>query len=58
MERKKRSKGIGWECCYANNIFGTFGVEMRASGHRLVKLCTLTHAAKLVVKIINAGLKL
>ena len=28
---------------------GTFGVEMRACGHKLVKLCTLTLAAKLVV---------
>ena len=43
MKRKKRSKGSGWECCYANNIFGTFGVEMRASGQILVKCCTLTH---------------
>ena len=45
MERKKRSKGSGWECCYANTIFGTFGVEMRASGQKLVKFCThtLTH---------------
>ena len=30
MERKKRSKGSVWEFCYANKIFGTFGVEMRA----------------------------
>ena len=50
MERKKRSKGSGWECCYAKKI-GTFGVEMRASGQKLVKFCTLTHAAKLVVEI-------
>ena len=49
MERKKQYKGSGWECCYANNIFGTLGVEMRASGQKLVKFCTLTHAAKLVV---------
>ena len=26
----------------------TFGVEMRACGQKLVKFCTLTHAAKLV----------
>ena len=32
MERKKRSKGSVWELCYANKIFGTFGVEMRATG--------------------------
>ena len=57
MERKKRSKCSGWECCYANKIFGTFGVEMRAFGQKLVKFCTLTHtlththAAKLVVEI-------
>ena len=53
MERKKRSKGSGWEWCYANKIFGTFGVEMRALGHKLVKFCTLTHthAAKLVVEM-------
>ena len=43
MERKKRSKCSGWECCYANKIFGTFGVEMRASGQKLVKFCTHTH---------------
>ena len=30
-----------------NNIFGTFGVEMRACGQKLVKFCTLTHAAKI-----------
>ena len=53
MERKKRSKGSGWECCYANKIFGTFEVEMRACGQKLVKLCTLTHThpSKLVVEI-------
>ena len=51
MERKKRSKGSGWECCYANKSFGTFGVEMRSCGQKLVKFCTLTHAAKLVVEI-------
>ena len=43
MERKKRSKGSEWECCYANKNVGTFGVEMRAYGHKFVKLCTLTH---------------
>ena len=54
MERKKRSKGSGWECCYANKIFETFGVEMRASGQKLVKCCADTHtrASKLVVEII------
>ena len=41
MEREKRSKGSVWEFCYANKIFGTFG--MRAYGQKLVKLCTLTH---------------
>ena len=59
MEQKKRSKCSGWECCYANKNFGTFGVEMRACGQKLVKFCThtdtLTHthttAAKLVVRI-------
>ena len=51
MERKKRSKGSVWEFCYANKIFGTFGVEMRAPGHKLIKFCTLTHAAKLVVRV-------
>ena len=55
MERKKRSKGSVWEFCYANKIFGTFGVEMRATGQKLVKFCTLTHtlthAAKLVVRM-------
>ena len=33
-------------------IYGTFGVEMRAYGQKLVKFCTHTHAAKLVVEII------
>ena len=51
MERKKRSKGSGWECCYANKIFGMFEVEVRASGQKLVNFCTLTHAVKLVVEI-------
>ena len=51
MERKKRSKGSVWEFCYAKKNFGTFGVEMRAYRQKLVKLCTLTHAAKLVVRI-------
>ena len=55
MERKKRSKCSGWECCYAGKKIGTFGVEMRASGQKLVKFCTHTdthtHAAKLVVRI-------
>ena len=44
-----------WESCYAKKKFGTFGVEMRASGQKLVKCCTLihtlTHAAKLVVRM-------
>ena len=61
MERKKRSKGRGWESCYVKKICGTFGVEMRAYGQKLVKFCTHTHththtrararAAKLVVEI-------
>ena len=51
MERKKRSKGRGWESCYVKKIYGTFGVEMRAYGQKLVKFCTHTHAAKLVVEI-------
>ena len=34
-------------------IYGTFGVEMRAYGQKLVKFCkhTDTHASKLVVEI-------
>ena len=51
MERKKRSKGRGWESCYVKKIYGTFGVEMRAYGQKLVKFCTHTHAAELVVEI-------
>ena len=55
MERKKRSKGRGWESCYVKKIYGTFGVEMRAYGQKLVTFCTHTHrhtqAAKLVVEI-------
>ena len=61
MERKKRSKCSGWECCYANKKFGTFGVEMRAFGQKLVKLCTHTltdthtTAAKLVVRVASTA---
>ncbi len=43
MERKKRSKGRGWESCYVKTIYGTFGVEMRAYGQKLVQFCTHTH---------------
>ena len=43
MERKKRSKGRGWESCYVKKFYGTFGVEMRAYGQKLVKFCTHTH---------------
>ena len=42
MERKKRSKGRGWESCYVKKIYGTFGVEMRAYGQKLVKFCKHT----------------
>ena len=58
MERKKRSKGRGWESCYVKKIYGTFGVEMRAYGQKLVKFCTHTHTHararedKLVVEMI------
>ena len=51
MERKKRSKGSVWEFCYAKKKFGTFGDEIKAYGQKLVKFCTHTHAAKLVVEI-------
>ena len=53
MKRKKRPKGRGWESCYVKTFYGTFGVEMRAYGQKLVKFCTHTHthAAKLVVEI-------
>ena len=45
MERKKkRSKISALESCYANRIYGTFGVEMRAYGQKLVKFCTQTHS--------------
>ena len=43
MERKKRSKGRGWESCYVKKNYGMFGVEMRAYGQKLVKFCTHTH---------------
>ena len=56
MERKKRSKGRGWESCYVKKTYGTFGVEMRAYGQKLVKFCKHTHrhthASKLVVEIV------
>ena len=45
MERKKRSKGRGWESCYVKKIYGTFGVEMRSYGQKLVKLCTHTRVS-------------
>ena len=32
-------------------IYGTFGVEMRAYGQKLVKFCKHTDASKLVVEI-------
>ena len=55
MERKKRSKGSVWECCYANKMFGTFEEEMKAYGQKWVTFCTHTHththAAKLVVRM-------
>ena len=51
MERKKRSKGRGWESCYVKKIYGTFGVEMRAYGQKLVKFCTRTDTRELVVEI-------
>ena len=55
MECKKRSKGRGWESCYVKKIYGTFGVEMRAYGQKLVKFCKhrQTHASKLVVEILQ-----
>ena len=57
MERKKRSKSSLWEFCYANKIFGTFGDEIKACGQKLVKFCAHTHAAKLVVEIMEAFIK-
>ena len=51
MESKKRSKGRGWESCCVKKMYGTFGVEMRAYGQKLVKFCKHTDASKLVVEI-------
>ena len=48
MERKKQSKGRGWESCYVKKMYGTFGVEMRAYGQKLVKFCTHTHTYTLL----------
>ena len=51
-KRKKRSpKGSRLESCYVKNLYGTFGVEMRAYGQKLVKFCkhTHTHASPIVV---------
>ena len=58
MERKKRSKGRGWESCYVEQIYGTFGVEMRAYRQKLVKFCkhTDTHASKLVVEMLTCDI--
>ncbi len=39
-------------------IYGTFGVEMRAYGQKLVKFCTHTHAAKLVVEMEHVKAKM
>ena len=50
MEGKKRSKGRGWESCYVKKMYGTFGVEMRAYGQKLVKFCTNTHITVTVFK--------
>ena len=50
MERKKRSKGRGWESCYVKKIYGTFGVEMRAYGQKFVEFCTHTHTHVTVFK--------
>ena len=55
MERKKQSKGRGWESCCVKKIYGTFGVEMRAYGQKLVKFCKHTDASKLVVEIHRRG---
>ena len=52
MERKKRSKGRGWESCYVKKMYGTFGVEMRAYGQKFVKFWKHTDASKLVVEMI------
>ena len=51
MERTKRSKGREWESCCVKKIDGTFGVEMRAYGQKLVKFCKHTDASKLVVEM-------
>ena len=34
-------------------IYGTFGVEMRAYGQKLVKFCKHTDASKLVVEMVQ-----
>ena len=34
------------ESCYVKKIYGTFGVEMRAYGQKLVTFCTQTHRHK------------
>ena len=49
-KRKKRSpKGSRLESRYVKKIYGAFGVEMRAYGQKLVKLCKHTHASPIVV---------
>ena len=50
MNRKKRSKGRGWESCYVKKIYGTFGAEMRAYGQKLIKFCTRTQVTVTVFK--------
>ena len=59
MERKKRSKGRGWESCYVKKIYGTFwcrNESVRAEIGQILHTHTRTHAraraAKLVVEML------
>ena len=40
---ERSPKGSRLESCYVKKIYGTFGVEMRAYGQKLVKFCKHTH---------------
>ena len=50
MERKKWTKGRGWESCYVEKIYGTFGVVRSEIGQKLVKFCTHTQVTVTVFK--------
>ena len=54
MERKKRSKCSGWECCYANKNFGDVwsrNESVRAEIGQILHTHSLTYGAPIQLKI-------